>query len=60
MELERKYNKIVNKNYKKCKTLDEIRAKIDEYMYYYNNDRYQWGLNKMTPLEYKNLIALSC
>ncbi|MBO6087945.1 IS3 family transposase, partial [bacterium] len=35
------------------------RAKIDEYMYYYNNNRYQWGLNKMTPLEYKNLIALS-
>ena len=45
--------------YKKCKTLGEIRAKIDEYMYYYNNNRYQWGLNKMTPLEYKNLIALS-
>ena len=45
--------------YKKCKTLDEIRAKIDEYVYYYNNNRYQWGLNKMTPLEYKNLIALS-
>lgn len=46
-------------DYKECKTLDEIRAKIDEYMYYYNNNRYQWGLNKMTPLEYKNLIALS-
>lgn len=45
--------------YKKCKNLDEIRAKIDEYVYYYNNNRYQWGLNKMTPLEYKNLIALS-
>lgn len=45
--------------YKKCKTLDEIRAKIDKYMYYYNNNRYQWGLNKMTPLEYKNLITLS-
>ena len=45
--------------YKECKTLDEIRAKIDEYMYYYNNNRYQWGFNKMTPLEYKNLIALS-
>ena len=45
--------------YKECKTLDEIRAKIDEYMYYYNNSRYQWGLNKMTPLEYKNSIALS-
>lgn len=45
--------------YKKCKTLDEIRVKIDKYMYYYNNNRYQWGLNKMTPLEYKNLIALS-
>ena len=45
--------------YKKCKNLDEIRAKIDEYMYYDNNNRYQWGLNKMTPLEYKNLIALS-
>lgn len=46
-------------DYKECKNLDQIRAKIDNYIYYYNNNRYQWGLNKMTPLEYKNLITLS-
>lgn len=43
-------------DYRECKTLKQIRAKIDEYMYYYNNKRYQWGLNKMTPIEYKNLL----
>ena len=29
------------------KTLDELRTKIDHYMVYYNNYRYQWNLKKM-------------
>ena len=45
--------------YKKCKTLDEIRAKIDEYMYYYNNERYQWSRNKMTPVQYRSHLLLA-
>lgn len=45
--------------YKDCKNLKEIRDKIDKYIYYYNNERYQWGLNKMTPIEFKNYLLKS-
>ena len=38
-------------NYKNCKTFEELVEKIDEYMYYYNNERYQWIRNKMTPVQ---------
>lgn len=41
-------------DYKNCKTYDELVAKIDEYIYYYNNERYQWSRNKMTPVEYRS------
>lgn len=46
-------------DYKDCKTLKELRDKIDKYVYYYNNERYQWGLNKMTPYEFKNYLLKS-
>jgi len=39
---------------KPCETLEELRKEIKEYMIYYNNDRYQWGLKKMTPVQYRN------
>lgn len=39
---------------KSCQSLDELRQEIDEYMTYYNNYRYQWGLNKMTPVQYRD------
>lgn len=45
--------------YKDCKNLEEIRDKIDKYVYYYNNERYQWGLNKMTPNEFKDYLLKS-
>ncbi|WP_152643808.1 IS3 family transposase, partial [Paenibacillus terrae] len=32
----------------------ELRSRINEYMDYYNTDRYQWTLKKMTPDEYRN------
>lgn len=38
----------------KCCTLDEVINEINDYMDYYNNDIYQWNLNKMTPAQYKN------
>lgn len=41
-------------NIKSCKTLDELKYEIDQYMIYYNNYRYQWNLKKMTPVEYRN------
>ena len=44
-------------NLDKCSTLDEVINEIDDYMNYYNNDRYQWNLNKMTPVQYRNHLA---
>jgi len=39
---------------KLCQTLDELKEEIDQYMIYYNIYRGQWGLKKMTPVQYKN------
>jgi transposase InsO family protein len=39
---------------KSCQTLEELKSEIEEYMIYYNNYRYQWGLKKMTPIQYRN------
>ena len=36
---------------KSCQTFDEVKTLIENYIYYYNNERYQWNLNKMTPAE---------
>ena len=35
-----------------CKTFEEVIAKVDDWMDYYNNDRYQWDLLKLSPREY--------
>ena len=34
------------------KTFDEVKAKIDDWIDYYNNDRYQWDIAKLSPREY--------
>ncbi len=41
-------------DFKTCKTFQELTNKINQYMHYYNNQRYQWGLNKMTPVQYRS------
>ena len=41
-------------DYKNCKTFEELHLLIEEYMRYYNNERQQWKLKKMTPVEYRN------
>lgn len=47
-------------DYKSCKTFQEVSLVIQEYIAYYNNERYQWGLKKMTPVGYRNhLLGLS-
>lgn len=38
----------------KCSSLNELQREIDHYINYYNNHRYQWGLKKMTPVQYRN------
>ena len=37
-----------------CQSLDEVKMEIDSYMDYYNIYRNQWGLKKMTPVQYRN------
>ncbi len=44
---------------KNCNTFDELLFEIDDYMNYYNNYRYQWGLKKMTPVQYRNHLLVS-
>jgi len=35
-----------------CETFEDVVKVIDDYIYYYNNERPQWGLAKLTPSEY--------
>ena len=41
-------------DYKNCKTFEELRLLIEGYVRYYNNERNQWDLKKMTPVQYRN------
>lgn len=41
-------------DYQGCKTFEELNILIENYMRYYNHERYQWNLKKMTPVEYRN------
>jgi len=41
-------------DYKHCRTFEELYFLIEEYMRYYNNQRQQWELKKMTPVDYRN------
>ncbi len=45
-------------NYKSCESLKQLKQEVNEYMEEYNNYRYQWGLMKMTPAQYRgHLLA---
>jgi transposase InsO family protein len=37
-----------------CMTFDEVHRAIGDWADYYNNDRYQWDLAKLSPKEYFN------
>jgi len=41
-------------DYKNCKTFEGLHLLIEDYVKYYNHERYQWDLKKMTPVEYRN------
>jgi putative transposase len=41
-------------DYKECRTYEELELLVEEYIEYYNNERYQWDLKKMTPVQYRN------
>ena len=36
----------------RCQDFEQVKAQIDDWMDYYNNDRGQWDLKKLTPREY--------
>lgn len=42
--------------YRKCKTFEELEGMVKNYVYNYNNNRYQWNKNKMTPVRYKQYL----
>ncbi len=39
---------------KDIKTFKELEIVIENYIFYYNNERYQWNRKKMTPIQYRN------
>jgi len=41
----------------RCATFDDIRRIIADWVDYYNNDRYQWDLAKLSPREHYNYLA---
>lgn len=46
-------------DYKACKTFEQLHLLIEEYVKYYNCERQQWDLKKMTPVQYRNHL-LEC
>lgn len=45
-------------NLSQCKTHEQIAAVIDDWIDYYNNERYQWDLAKLSPREYYDYVVL--
>jgi len=46
-------------DYTSCKSFEELKELINNYIHYYNNERQQWNLKKMTPVEYRNHLIFS-
>jgi len=42
---------------KECTEFSDVKAIIDDWMDYYNNERYQWELTKLSPNEYYEYIT---
>ena len=40
-----------------CTEFSEVKAVIDDYMDYYNNERYVWELCKLSPNEYYEFVT---
>ena len=39
------------------KTFAQVKAKLDDWIDSYNNDRYQWDLAKLSPKEYYTYVT---
>lgn len=42
---------------KAAKAFEEVKAIVDDYIDYYNNERYQWHLAKLSPNEYYKFVT---
>lgn len=40
----------------KCNSFTDLKLEIDDYMDYYNNDRYQWAIAKLSPNQYATYL----
>ena len=47
----------IKERVKSCNTFSEVKLIIDDWMDYYNKDRYQWRLAKLSPDEYYEYIT---
>ena len=47
----------IKKKLEECNTYEDVKCVIDDWMDYYNNDRYQWRLAKLSPNEYYEYIT---
>lgn len=45
-------------NFMEFETLEEVQYAVKQYMIYYNYERPQWNLKKMTPVEYRNHLKI--
>ena len=46
-------------DYSNCDTFEELEKKVNAYIYDYNNNRYQWNLKKMTPVQYRDHLLVA-
>ncbi|MFI8495183.1 MULTISPECIES: IS3 family transposase [Peribacillus] len=51
MIIQKKGNK---SEYKTCTNLTDVKEEIDRVIEEYNEHRYQWGLKKMAPVQYRD------
>ncbi|MBU3089430.1 IS3 family transposase [Clostridium gasigenes] len=43
---------------KKCNTFNLLKQEIDNYIGYYNKDRYQWNLANLSPNKYYKYLEI--
>ena len=42
---------------RRMETVKQVRRKVDDWIGYYNDDRYQWELNRLSPREYHSYLT---
>ena len=40
-----------------CATFDDVQVIVDDYIHYYNHQRYQWHLAKLSPDEFYKFVT---